>query len=456
MKPERVALSIGRMVTDGVSLWGGMMIAYALRISPWHTLFALRAPMQHMPQFATAAMGVTSIIVGLFLLQGQYKTEHSARPLASEINTLFWGLSGAFGLVLLYFFFAKITFFSRFVFGAAWGLSFCLLILGRWLYRSFERNAMRHGFGQEDVVLLGSGDIYEQLKKAVADAPEFCCKAECANTQELEAYLKKNTVDEVLYASPDSNNNRAELMHLSHRHHARFRFVPDDQALDLSHITTETLSGLPIITLHATHITGSGVAAKALLDRVASAASLIFLSPILAFIAYRVKKECPNVPAVYTSMRIGKNAQPFPCYKFRTMVPNADQQKQALAEKNERGDILFKMENDPRITPLGAFLRKTSLDELPQLWNIAKGEMSFVGPRPHLPEEVLQYRPEDMRILSVKPGLTGWSQVNGRSKNSFADEMRYELYYLQHWSLWFDATIVWRTLWMVLRRENAS
>lgn len=139
------------------------------------------------------------------------------------------------------------------------------------------------------------------------------------------------------------------------------------------------------------------------------------------------------------------------------MVPDAEKQKKKLLKKNDRkGGVLFKLENDPRVTSLGKFLRKTSLDELPQLWNVFWGDMSLIGPRPHLPEEVKKYDADHHPLLSIKPGITGYAQINGRSKLSFEEEMKYELFYLKHWNLWLDLIILIKTIWIVLRRKNSA
>ena len=139
------------------------------------------------------------------------------------------------------------------------------------------------------------------------------------------------------------------------------------------------------------------------------------------------------------------------------MVPDADEKKKKLLKKNQRkGGVLFKMDNDPRITKLGKILRKWSIDELPQLWNVIRGDMSLIGPRPHLPEEVRKYAKDDLRVLSIRPGITGFAQVNGRSSLSFKEEMNYELFYLKNWSFKLDIIIFIKSLLVVLKRKNVS
>ena len=188
---------------------------------------------------------------------------------------------------------------------------------------------------------------------------------------------------------------------------------------------------------------------KRALDVCLSMTLLIFLAPVMAMIALAIWLDGPG-PLLYLSERIGKRGRPFTCYKFRTMIVNADLLRSELHAKNERDGVLFKLSNDPRVTRVGRFLRKYSLDELPQLINVIRGEMSLVGPRPPLASEVENYGPEHFFRLTVLPGLTGLWQVQARKSPSFVDYINLDLVYVNNWSLWLDIRILWRTLGVVL------
>ncbi len=152
-------------------------------------------------------------------------------------------------------------------------------------------------------------------------------------------------------------------------------------------------------------------------------------------------------PVFFAQQRVGRNGKTFAFYKFRTMVPNADRLKHLLEDQNRfRGDVTFKLQNDPRVTPFGRLLRKTSLDELPQLWNVLCGQMSIVGPRPPVPREVARYSPLEKRRLAVTPGLTCLWQVSGRSDLPFERQVELDLYYISHRSLWMDIVLIVRTI----------
>jgi len=198
----------------------------------------------------------------------------------------------------------------------------------------------------------------------------------------------------------------------------------------------------------------AGLFMKRIMDLLLSAIALLLLWPLLLVIGLIVKLESPG-PAIYPSLRAGKKGQTFVCHKFRTMVHGADGLKNSLRYFNERQDPFFKIADDPRVTRLGHFLRKYSLDELPQFWNVLKGDMSLVGPRPHPVDDYARYRSNDHRRLDVKPGITGLWQVIARTNSSFERCMTLDLEYMKHWSLLLDFKILMRTVPAVLAGEGS-
>jgi len=183
---------------------------------------------------------------------------------------------------------------------------------------------------------------------------------------------------------------------------------------------------------------------KSLFDKIVATVALIALSPVLALITLAIVLH-DGGPALFTQTRVGQDGQPFTVLKFRTMVPDAELRKAALLTLNEGDGVLFKLRQDPRITAIGGFLRRTSLDELPQLLNVVLGDMSLVGPRPALPVEVAQYSDDVSRRLAVKPGMTGLWQISGRSDLSHEDAVRLDLRYVDSWTLALDLRILWKT-----------
>ena len=226
--------------------------------------------------------------------------------------------------------------------------------------------------------------------------------------------------------------------------------------LDLmaSRMTVQSVAGVPLLFVRRTGMNRAQQALKRTIDIVGSGVGLILLSPALIGIAVWIKRGSEG-GAFFGQVRSGQDGEPFTCWKFRTMVANAEEMKVDLEHLSEGPGLLFKLKDDPRVTGAGKVLRRYSLDELPQLWNVLRGEMSLVGPRPALPSEVEQYDDWVANRLQVKPGMTGLWQVSGRTETSFADYVRYDLFYIQNWSLSLDLWILWRTLRAVTTAEGA-
>ncbi|MEV0899605.1 sugar transferase [Actinoplanes sp. NPDC049802] len=213
------------------------------------------------------------------------------------------------------------------------------------------------------------------------------------------------------------------------------------------------IEGLPLLHVEEPTLSGPGWLVKNLMDRVAAGLGLLLISPILAFIAIGIRLSDPG-PVFFRQTRVGHDGRTFRVWKFRTMYVDAEERKATLDELNESDGMLFKMKQDPRIFTFGAKLRATSMDELPQLINVLKGEMSLVGPRP-LPADDGDYLGDVRRRLLVRPGMTGLWQVSGRSDLSWDEAVRLDLYYVDNWSLTYDLGILWRTIWVVLKRKGA-
>lgn len=223
-------------------------------------------------------------------------------------------------------------------------------------------------------------------------------------------------------------------------------------------LTVRPLSSHPVIYVEPVHRDGWRMAAKRAFDLVVASIALLLLSPLLALVAVAIKISAGG-PVLFRQERVGRSAKPFKVLKFRTMVTEAEDLIADLLSRNEADGPLFKMRKDPRVTPVGEILRRLSIDELPQLWNVIRGEMSLVGPRPALFSEMAAWPPELPELksrLQVRPGMTGMWQVSGRSNSSFADYLRYDLYYVDNWSLWRDLAIVAKTIPVVLSRRGAS
>jgi exopolysaccharide biosynthesis polyprenyl glycosylphosphotransferase len=212
----------------------------------------------------------------------------------------------------------------------------------------------------------------------------------------------------------------------------------------------ERMGDLPLISLHVERLPAATLACKRLFDIVAAAFALFMLSPLLIVIAILIKLDSPG-PVLYRAPRAGRKGTPFSCFKFRTMVNDADAVKELLRQSNQRSGPFFKISEDPRITRVGHFLRRYSLDELPQLWNVLRGEMSLVGPRPHPLDDFAGYETEHLGRLDITPGITGLWQVTARRDPSFQRGMELDREYIRRWNLGLDLRILLKTVFAVLQ-----
>jgi exopolysaccharide biosynthesis polyprenyl glycosylphosphotransferase len=221
-----------------------------------------------------------------------------------------------------------------------------------------------------------------------------------------------------------------------------------------SRLTVQPLGGLTALSLQPVRLSGGQVVAKFTFDIVLSALLLVVLSPALAAIAVAVKVSSPG-PVLYRQVRIGLRGRPFTMLKFRTMRSGADRDVEALRAEHRVHDVMFKIKDDPRVTKVGRFLRRFSIDELPQLLNVVRGDMSLVGPRPALPEEVAKYEEWHMDRLEVPPGITGLWQISGRADLSFDECVQLDLFYIENWSLSYELFILGKTIPVMMSRRGA-
>ena len=234
----------------------------------------------------------------------------------------------------------------------------------------------------------------------------------------------------------------------------RVRLVPDVFHLVAGRAMAEDVWGLPLISVRAPVITGFDRFVKRVFDLVLAGLSLVLMAPVLAVLAVAVYLDGGR-PVVFSQRRVGETGRMFTMFKLRTMVADAESRQEEALQHGAAVDAVYKPLNDPRVTRVGRFLRRTSLDELPQLWNVLRGEMSLVGPRPELPWVVERYESWQRQRLAVLPGITGWWQVNGRGELPLHENVEYDLYYIQNYSPLLDFTILVRTLWVVARGRGA-
>ncbi len=352
-----------------------------------------------------------------------------------------------------------------------------LLMLGARLFLSImgerARTSWKTGY-EKQALVIGTGPRARKAADMVLDSPEmqtlligfidprnkglwryrdvpFLGKLDALReiiaTCQIDAILIAVEPDDLKYVQPAFDV--AEQMGVT------ICFMPEMFGPKLARVRPGFLKGLPILMYRAVPECRTRLFVKGLMDRIGALVGVILSAPLMLAAAIAIKLDSRG-PVLFKQVRSGLNGKPFSFYKFRTMVCNAEDLKEELKEHNEMSGPVFKIKDDPRITRVGRILRKYSIDEFPQFFNVLKGDMSLVGPRPPLPKEVAEYEPWQHRKLSVRPGVTCLWQINGRNKIDFEDWMKLDLEYIDNWSLWQDAKILARTVPAVLKTDGAS
>lgn len=438
------------------------MTAYALRFTGFTQEIRPVILDIPFPRFfaVISLLGIVWIVI--FVLSGLYEMGRHRTP-AEELSKIFLACSTSALIVVLFFFFSRNLFSSRFIILASWVLAIVYISIERGLMRFVLKVFYASGIGVHRVLLIGSNDAQGQLvtelqknKSWGYKVTSFTEEVNETTFEDIERQIKDRQIDEVLVTDLTIQRRFLErLIDLTAEYHLIYKYFPGYLETQSSRLDVSTIGGLPVIEVKRTRLDGWGRVLKRLFDIVFSLLALVVIIPLGVLIALVIKLDTRG-PVFVRLARIGTRGQPFSLFKFRSMIRDAHLYKKDLMGQNERKDgPLFKMVNDPRVTKVGKFLRSWSLDELPQVWNVLRGEMSWVGPRPHEPEEVSHYESSHRQLLNIKPGITGMAQISGRSSLSFEDEVKLDVYYIQDWSLMLDLSIIIKTPFVVFKREHA-
>lgn len=353
------------------------------------------------------------------------------------------------------------------------------LLMSRWLWRQWLGHQRLRSRNVERVLVVGSEPSAVPMMQRLLRQPNLgyevvgICLPNRAGQRQFVAVDEVTvpvcgTFDEVADAVLDSGATTVAVTSAEALGHDAMQALSWDlEGLDVEmmvspgvtdvagpRVMVRPVAGLPLLHIDKPRYEGANRFRKALLDRVGATAILVLLSPLMISVAIAIRLDSAG-PIFYRAARVGLNNAHFSMWKFRSMVEDADAMKDNLRSLNEGSGILFKMRDDPRVTRVGAFIRRYSLDELPQLFNVVTGSMSLVGPRPPLPEEVERYDGRVARRMLVKPGMTGLWQVSGRSDLSWEESVRLDLSYVENWSIMQDAIILWKTVKAVSAKEGA-
>jgi exopolysaccharide biosynthesis polyprenyl glycosylphosphotransferase len=340
--------------------------------------------------------------------------------------------------------------------------------LRRIAYRIYIHNCLKRNIGTCNIFIVGTGSLAKAMRRYIARTPhlgyifkgfigrsEHSDNGEGASTEVVGPYhslfplASRSFIQEIFITAPCERETIEEILMRAQEEHLSVRLVSYvDDGFTMNN-PIEYIGQIPTVLLYNGQVEDAGQTVKRVFDIVFSIATLLILSPLFLLVAIAIKLDSPG-PVFYCSDRIGKKGRYFRCVKFRTMVGDAESRKAELMHMNERDGVLFKIAKDPRITRVGRWLRKYSVDELPQFWNALCGDMSIVGPRPPLASELQEYDHIHLRRLDVIPGITGLWQVQARSDPSFDSYFLLDMAYINNWSIWLDMKLIARTVGVVI------
>ncbi len=453
---------------DLLAIFAGFSAAYLLRANVEIPPVIYLWPLTDYLSFIVMTLPLWVIV---FAWSGLYDVAH-LRLGSGESKRIFVAVSAGMALVVLGIFFTRTIFFSRLIILYAYLLTFLFVRIGRIFLRLLQHYSFRYGSGAYRLMILGGGELAENVIQEIQANSNLGYRVVRVATKKdiprLRKLFHEHEVDELLITDTTLLPGQlATLVELAEEERVTLKQIPDLYAVRAANVNVGTLGGIPLVEFRKTPLDGWGRIIKRIFDILVSSFALVALSPLLALIALAIKLDSRG-PVIYRNRRIGPDGA-FPTYKFRSMYVEhstgeeyggkaaEEYEDRLIKEKSGREGPIFKILADPRRTRVGRLLERSSLDELPQLFNVIAGTMSLIGPRPHMPKEVSQYEASYKKLLHVKPGITGLAQISGRSDLSTEEEVRLDTFYVENWSPIMDLMILLKTpLALFRRRKTAS
>jgi len=454
----------GKVLADAVLINVAFFVAYKVRYQlQW---FREVEPRYHHPYgvFLPSALGLMAILLLIYWWDGAYSTSRG-RTWLDKSNSLLRGTMTGTAAMMLIVFIYRPFFYSRLIFGYAGVFVFVLLSIGRLLEGAVRERLRRRGIGVRRALIVGAGEVGRTIMRNLMAQPEMGYEVvgfvddapekghtdmgrlkALGDTANIPTVVAEHAIDEVIITLPwISHRKIMRVIAQCERQNVRVKLVPDMFQISISQVELEVINGIPMLGIREPSIRGWNRAVKRTIDVLVVSLGLVVLSPLMTLIALAIRLDSRG-PVVFKQVRVGRDGEEFVVYKFRTMREDAEDTKGHLSDLNEAQGPIFKIRDDPRCTRVGRFLRRSSLDELPQLYNVLRGEMSLIGPRPPIPDEVKQYKSWQRRRLEASPGITGLWQVSGRSDLTFDEMVLLDLFYIENWSLLLDIKIALRTI----------
>lgn len=474
MKKAELAFGFILLPTDYLMLVLAAVSAYFLRFGT--TVSEIRPVVYEMPfsEFLTIILISSAILIIIFAWNGLYNIT-GTRRIVNELKQIILACSTGVMFVIIAIFFYREAFSSRFIILAAWIFSIFYVSFARLIIISIERYLFTKGIGLHRIVLIGNNNTANTLRTTITQNPELgykiiedCDTVDGNILEKLEKIIRVKPIDEIIQAQPNlSSEQKNKLMDFCNSNHIVFKSAADLFETKVPNIEIRPIAGIPVIEVKKTPLDGWWRIIKRIIDIILSMLWLIGTGWLMLLTALAIKLDSKG-PVIYKNERVGFQGKKFKTYKFRSMKASycvgdeygdvkkaLDYEEKLIKEKSIKQGPVYKIQDDPRVTRVGKFIRKTSLDEFPQVFNVIMGHMSWVGPRPHQPREVDKYDKHHKEVLTIKPGITGMAQISGRSDLEFEEEVRLDTYYIENWSIWLDLYILFKTPFVLFEKRKA-
>lgn len=421
-------------------------------------------------KFLQVVLMVAPCFIVIYALEGLYDIR-ATRKFSKELRKVFAATTIGLVIIIVAIFLKREWFSSRFIILAGWLMAVFYVALARFLLQAAQKWLLvKRGIGVHRVLLIGGNSKLYEIKKILKKKPTLGYRVvdqiDDINLKKIKEIRQLKGIDEIILCDPSiADDLQEKVIDYCAINNITYRYIPT--TLQTSKFEVRMLDGEPLLEIQPTPLEGWGRIIKRFFDIVGASVLAILFAPLMLMIALLIKLEDACGSVIYRNERIGSEGQKFFVYKFRYLKaehcisrenPNfkeaLEYEKQLIKEKNTRRGPIYKIKNDPRKTRVGTFIEKYSLDELPQFFNVLKGDMSLVGPRPHQEREVEKYREYHRRLLTIRPGITGMAQISGRSDLDFEEEYRRDVFYIENWSLWLDFSICVKTIGVLFRRRK--
>ena len=482
-KRSELFFSVILVPIDFLALLAAFVAAYLIRVR------VDGRPVAHQiggHEFVQIVLILLPAWIFIFAISGLY-SQSSLRGRLDEVGKVFVAVSGGVMFTILLDFLQPNSLFpSKAVPIYAYGLGLLFVLTARTVVRALQRWLFNFGIGVHNALIIGSGDLAQRLAKDLQLTRSGYRLLGCVDPARgaakrmpgLAVYSKfsdaietvgRVPLDEIIQADSGLEQDEVlELVNYATNHHITYRFVPNQFGLYATNSALGSLAGVPMIEIRLTPLEGWGRIAKRTFDLIGAVLAIVLLSPVFVSLYVLVKIKEPDGPVFYRHRRLSRNGKEVYIFKFRTMMwkysdgpdrpyKNALETFKAMGREDLIPEFnkVQKVEDDPRVSRFGRFLRKTSLDELPQLFNVLLGDMSMVGPRPIIPMELEHYGDRSASFLALKPGCTGLWVISGRSDISYEDRVKLDIYYVENWSLMLDLKILVKTVLTVINGRGA-